>query len=167
MKKIDLLIKIANGEEPKIKYNNIILKYNKKEKRFIDKNKLNSLYEIDFSELNDEVEVIDNEELHANNIEFNIYNDKRDCVITLDENDLGIDKLHLDNCYFYKKDNKWYVEKFNFKPINIEEDKGIEKLPVLTYSDLIDMNEDERIEFDKENRNKINEIINYLMENKQ
>lgn len=49
----------------------------------------------------------------------------------------------------------------------VEEDKKIEKLKLLVYSDLIDMNEDERIEVDKENRNKINEIIDYLMENKQ
>ena len=52
MKIIDILNKIANGEEPKIKYDNVILKYNKNEKRFIDKDRLNSLYEIDFSELN-------------------------------------------------------------------------------------------------------------------
>ena len=59
MKIIDLLNKIANGEEPKIKYDNVILKYNKNEKRFIDKDRLNLLYEIDFSELNDEVEIIE------------------------------------------------------------------------------------------------------------
>ena len=61
MKKIDILNKIANGEEPKIKYDNIILKYNKKEERFIDKDGLNSLYEFDFSELNDEIEIIEEE----------------------------------------------------------------------------------------------------------
>jgi hypothetical protein len=59
MKIIDLLNKIANGEEPKIKYDNVILKYNKNEKRFTDKDKFNVLYEIDFSELNDEVEIIE------------------------------------------------------------------------------------------------------------
>ena len=59
MKIIDLLNKIANGEEPKIKYDNHILKYNKNEEKFIDKDGLNSLYEIDFSELNDEVEIIE------------------------------------------------------------------------------------------------------------
>lgn len=59
MKVIDLLNKIANGEEPKIKYDNHILKYNKNEEKFIDKDGLNSLYEIDFSELNDEVEIIE------------------------------------------------------------------------------------------------------------
>lgn len=58
---IQLLNKIAKGEEPKIKYNNFILKYNKNEKRFIDKDRLNSLYEIDFSELNDEVEILEEE----------------------------------------------------------------------------------------------------------
>ena len=59
IKIIDLLNKIANGEEPKIKYDNHILKYNKNEEKFIDKDGLNSLYEIDFSELNDEVEIIE------------------------------------------------------------------------------------------------------------
>lgn len=59
MKIIDLLNKIANDEEPKIKYDNFVLKYNKNEKRFIDKNRFNSLYEFDFSELNDEVEIIE------------------------------------------------------------------------------------------------------------
>ena len=59
MKIIDLLNKIANGEEPKIKYDNHILKYNKNEEKFIDKDGLNSLYEIDFSELNDEAEILE------------------------------------------------------------------------------------------------------------
>lgn len=67
IKIIDLLNKIANGEEPKIKYDNHILKYNKNEEKFIDKDGLNSLYEIDFSELNDEVEII--EEPKDNSIE--------------------------------------------------------------------------------------------------
>ena len=44
----------------------------------------------------------------------------------------------------------------------VEEDKKIEKLKLLQYSDLIDMNEDERIEVDKENRNKINELIDEI-----
>ena len=64
-------------------------------------------------------------ELHANSVEFNINNDKRDCIITLDENDLGIDKLHLDNCYFYKENGKWYVKKYDFKTIKLEEEKKI------------------------------------------
>ena len=59
MKKIDILNKIANGEEPKIKYDNIILKYNKKEERFIDKDGLNSLYEFDFSECKTVAEAYD------------------------------------------------------------------------------------------------------------
>ena len=84
IKIIDLLNKIANGEEPKIKYDNVILKYNKKEERFIDKDGLNSLYEIDFSKLNDEVEII--EEYKENKLEkiqknFNLYliDSKIDC----------------------------------------------------------------------------------------
>ena len=79
IKLIDLLVKIANGEEPKIKYDNHILKYNKNEEKFIDKDGLNSLYEIDFSELNDEVEIIEEpkkieyeqiEELTCNEYDF-------------------------------------------------------------------------------------------------
>ena len=62
MKIIDLLNKIAKDEEvPKIKYDNYILIYNKDEKRFVDENRLNSFYEIDFFELNDEIEIIEEE----------------------------------------------------------------------------------------------------------
>ena len=111
-------------------------------------------------------------ELHGNNIEFNIYGDKRDCVITLDENDLGIDKLHLDNCYFYKKDNKWYVKKINFQTIDIKKDKKIEKIPNnCEYDDTLTYEEVRKHIIHNFNvlGNKINEIIDKVnsLENKQ
>ena len=60
MKVIELLTKIANGEEALlIKYRDKILHWNKDKDRFEDKDSMNTLYEIDFSELNDEVEVIE------------------------------------------------------------------------------------------------------------
>ena len=60
MKVIELLTKIANGEEvPLIKYKDKILHWNKEKDRFEDKDGMNTLYEMDFSELNDEVEVIE------------------------------------------------------------------------------------------------------------
>ena len=106
--------------------------------------------------LYDEVEILDENELHANSVEFNINNDKRDCIITLDENDLGIDKLHLDNCSFNKENGKWYVKKYDFKTIKLEEEKKIpEKL----------VGEDKGIYIDYSKCNfaeKINEIIDYL-----
>ena len=121
IKIIDLLNKIANGEEPKIKYDNVILKYNKKEERFIDKDGLNSLYEIDFSKLNDEVEII--EEYKENKLEkiqknFNLYliDSKIDCeskdginniinelIRKVDELIDEINNLKKEN--YYKKDS--------------------------------------------------------------
>ena len=60
MKVIELLTKIANGEEALlIKYRDKILHWNKDKDRFEDKDGMNTLYEMDFSELNDEVEVIE------------------------------------------------------------------------------------------------------------
>ena len=106
--------------------------------------------------LNVQVEILEENELHANSVEFNINNDKRDCVITLDENDLGIDKLHLDNCYFYKENDKWYVKKYDFKSFKLEEQKKIpEKLYLSDYKDTTG-------KFDYDVLLTINEIIDYL-----
>ena len=64
MKVIDLLNKIANGEGvPLIKYREKILHWNKEKDRFEDKYGMNTLYEIDFSELNDEIEVIEDKKI--------------------------------------------------------------------------------------------------------
>jgi len=130
-----LLNKIANGEEvpKKIKINNIIYEY----RGYMYCTEKANYQDIEdylfgkwnFNILNTEVEILEEEkELHANDIEFNINNDKRDCIITLDENDLGIDKLHLDNCYFYKENDKWYIKKYDFKNFNLEEKKIPEKI---------------------------------------
>ena len=60
MKVIELLNRIANEEEvPLIKYRDKILHWNKEKDRFEDKDGMNTLYEMDFFELNDEVEVIE------------------------------------------------------------------------------------------------------------
>ena len=60
IKVIDLLSKIANGEEAlSIKYRDKILCWNKEKDRFEDKDGMNTLYEMDFSELNDKVEIIE------------------------------------------------------------------------------------------------------------
>lgn len=60
MKVIDLINMIANGEKvPLIKDKGKILHWNKEKDRFEDKDGMNTLYEMDFSELNDEVEVIE------------------------------------------------------------------------------------------------------------
>ena len=60
MKVIELLTKIANGEEALlIKYRDKILHWNKDKDRFEDKDGMNTLYEMDFSELNEEVEVVE------------------------------------------------------------------------------------------------------------
>lgn len=104
--------------------------------------------------LNDEVEILEEEiGLNANSVEFNINNDKRDCIVTLDENDLGIDKLHLENCYFYKENDKWYVKKYDFKNFNLEEKEIPEKLEILPDNDHYS---------NEVLYGKINEIIDYL-----
>lgn len=60
MRVIDLLNKIANEEEvPVIKYRKKTIHWNKEKARFEDKDGMNTLYEFDFSELLDEIEVIE------------------------------------------------------------------------------------------------------------
>lgn len=64
MKVIDILQRIANGEEALlIKYKDKILHWNKEKDRFEDKDGMNTLYEMDFSELNDEIEVIEDKKI--------------------------------------------------------------------------------------------------------
>jgi hypothetical protein len=175
MKVIDLLNKIANGEEApkKIKYDNTIYEYNE---QYDYKNELQiNYYSVDKGEdffnevycfsLNDEVEIIEEnkKELHANNIEFNIYDDKKEFIITLDENDLGIDKLHLDNCYFYKENDKWYVKHINLKPIAYisQEHKIPEKINIQEMSCRKKWSRDIDV------WEKINEILDYLEVNNE
>lgn len=117
--------------------------------------------------LNEEVELIEEEkELHANEIVFNCDNNKRKCVITLDENDLGIDKLHLDNCCFYKENGKWYVKKYDFKTIKLEEDKKIPEKLDIKYDDIKYIGDsffrEEILMYCNNLQYKINEIIDYL-----
>ena len=122
MKIIDLLNKIANGEEvPLIKYKDKILHWNEEKDRFEDKDSMNTLYEMDFSELNEEVEVI--------------------------KKDKKIEKLENEKqSYSYRKyaDIKNDIDKILYivKGLNLTEEK-IDNL-----------------------NNKINEIIDYIMEDK-
>jgi hypothetical protein len=106
------------------------------------------------------IEILEEEkELHANKIVFNCDNSKRECVINLDENDLGIDKLHIDNCYFYKENDKWYVRKYDFKTFNLEEKKIPEKLN-LDIDELKGKETPRAIDYLIES--KINQVIDYL-----
>ena len=114
------------------------------------------------------IEIIEEEkELHANKIVFNCDNSKRECVINLDENDLGIDKLHIDNCYFYKENDKWYVRKYDFKTFNLEEKKIPEKLIPTSLKGIDDL--DEKIDVAHIDTisaiETINKIIDYLKSN--
>ena len=64
MKVIDILQRIAKGEEALlIKYRDKILHWNKDKDSFEDNYGMNTLYEIDFSELNDEIEVIEDKKI--------------------------------------------------------------------------------------------------------
>lgn len=99
MKGIDLLNKIANGEEvPLIKYRDKILHWNKENDRFEDKDGMNTLYEIDFSELNEKVEIIEDEKkipekldlyeetqniIRENNYKI-VYHDIHKCIVSLE-----------------------------------------------------------------------------------
>ena len=173
MKIIDLLVKIANGEEVPKKINYMGEVYLKTQfddtQRFMIDYLSDESGEYFFdtynisSIINDEVEIIEEEkELHANEIVFNCDNNKRECVITLDENDLGIDKLHMDNCYFYKENGKWYVKKYDFKTIKLEEEK---KIPEKLGDYSLDEKGKYPIEptiYEEILKDKINEIIDYL-----
>lgn len=71
MKIIELLTKIANEEEvPLIKYRDKILHWNKEKDRFEDKDGMNTLYEMDFSELNDEVEKIEDKKIRKIKVDY-------------------------------------------------------------------------------------------------
>lgn len=58
--------------------------------------------------------------------------------------------------------NTIYFCELNDEVYIIEEDKKIEKLSILTFSDLIDMPKEELVDIIKEQRFKINEIINVI-----
>ena len=151
----ELLGMIKDGKMPKkIKYDDDIWKYVEEKENYINSNNASLNWDyVALYCLKESVEILEEEnELHANSVEFNVNNDKKDCIITLDENDLGIDKLHLDNCYFYKENDKWYVKKYDFKTIELEEKKIPKKLP----NNFHYTGEEENI------ANKINEVIDYL-----
>jgi hypothetical protein len=78
---------------------------------------------------------------------------------TFNLNDAGIYKDNENN---YLSDSIYYGFKNLNDRIEIIEDKKIEKLKLLQFSDLIDMPKEELVGVIKEQRFKINEIIDYI-----
>lgn len=80
MKVIDLLNKIANGEEvPIIKYKNNIIKYNKNIKRWDDVKTGGQVYwstAFEFKCLNDEVEIIEDKKIKQITIDDELVDEK-------------------------------------------------------------------------------------------
>ena len=77
------------------------------------------------------------------------------------------DKYYRDGLPFDSFEDDWYISKILNDEIEIiedtsKEDKKIEKLKILQFSDLIDMPKEEIIQVIKEQRFKINEVIDYL-----
>ena len=101
MKVIDLLNKIANGEEvPLIKYRDKISHWNKENDRFEDKDGMNTLYEVDFSELNDEVELIEEDKKIEKINEIEYYHQFGDCWVKdkfyNDQKGILVDEIIID-----------------------------------------------------------------------
>ena len=154
MKVIDILQRIANEEEALlIKYKDKILHWNKEKDRFEDKDGMNTLYEIDFSELNDEIEVIEEQ--------------KEETKTTTRESieALGYACGEIQKCFT----NGW-EKSLKSKSLN-EEDKKIKRLPYYDYKETMsENNRDKFIEKLLEKRDKrlndyhekINEIIDYI-----
>lgn len=152
MKVIDLLNKIANGEEvPKkilYKYDykdfhkEYRLKWNIKYKGYYttnDKTPITHLLADNLWNLNDEVEIIE---------------DKQEPK--------PITKKDLEAIGYAFGEMKKALQNGWDKSLKNEpfkEDKKIEKLSILTFSDLIDMPKEELVDVIKEQRFKINEII--------
>ena len=154
MKVIVILQRIANEEEALlIKYKDKILHWNKEKDRFEDKDGMNTLYEIDFSELNDEIEVIEEQ--------------KEETKTTTRESieALGYACGEIQKCFT----NGW-EKSLKSKSLN-EEDKKIKRLPYYDYKETMsENNRDKFIEKLLEKRDKrlndyhekINEIIDYI-----
>ena len=151
MKVIELLNKIANGEEvpKKIKYKDDIYTH-------VDNNCYvceetyeilsNSIY-AEHNSLNDEVETIE-EDKKDKEIEIYVNGEKVDITDIFEPLKQGE--------YFYKENDKWYVHKLKNVSFVMEKDKKIKRIGKLNQVE------------DKQNlnnymlRDKINEIIDYL-----
>ena len=146
MRVIDLLNKIANGEEvPKcFKVNNHIWEWNVNSYQ-------NELYgefavtglRYDLSNLNDEIEIIEEDEKDEE-IEVYINGEKVDITDIYEPLKQGE--------YFYKENGKWYVHRLENISILLEEDKTIENIKVKS---TFTRNQ-------KKIARKINEIIDFI-----
>lgn len=158
MKIIDLLNRIANGEEvpKKIKIKDEIWTY-VDDIDYKASDDRGYLFEVrtrlSEEDLNEELEVIE-EDKKDKEIEIYVNGEKVDITDIYEPLKQGE--------YFYKENGKWYVHKLKNVSFVIEEDKKIEKLSILTFSDLIDMPKEELVDVIKEQRFKINEIINVI-----
>lgn len=158
MKIIDLLNRIANGEEvpKKIKIKDEIWTY-VDDIDYKASDDRGYLFEVrtrlSEEDLNEELEVIE-EDKKDKEIEIYVNGEKVDITDIYEPLKQGE--------YFYKENGKWYVHKLKNVSFVIEEDKKIEKLSILTFSDLIDMPKEELVDVIKEQRFKINEIIDVI-----
>ena len=166
MKVIDLLNKIANGEEvpKKIKYCGVYyywtgFNYENSEADDV----LFWAYIYSEKHLNDEIEIIE-EDKKDKDKEIEIY-------INGEKIELFDYEPLKQGEYFYKENGKWYVHKLKNVSKIIEEDKKIKKLPYYDYKEITsENNRDKFIEklLEKHDKRlndyheKINEIIDYL-----
>jgi hypothetical protein len=129
MKIIELLNKIANGEEvpKKIKYKNNILYYDDDYTKeypptfnYYDEEGNNGLIEGWLCQyINDEVEIIE-EDKKDEEIELYVNGEKVDITDIYEPLKQGE--------FFYKENGKWYIHKLKNVSFAIEEDKKIEKI---------------------------------------
>ena len=172
MKIIDLLNRIANGEElpKKIKYEGDIWELNTLENTYdngeccLFEDYIDKKYLIT-DVLNDEVEIIEEDKKDKDKdkeIEIYINGEK---IELFDYEPLKQGE------YFYKENGKWYVHKLKNVSKIIEEDKKIKKLPYYDYKEITsENNRDKFIEklLEKHDKRlndyheKIDEIIDYL-----
>jgi hypothetical protein len=152
MKIIDLLNKIANGEEVPKKFiikgscfKDLYYEYNEKYDCYdlIGKNFKYGCYVFGYGELNEEVEIIEE--------------DKKDEEIELYFNGKKVDITDIfeplkQGEYIYKENDKWYAHRLKNVTFEVEEDKKIENIKVKS---TFTRNQ-------KQIARKINEIIDYI-----
>lgn len=151
MKIIDLLNKIAKGEEvpEKIFYSDKIWYWDTRENDYVEDYKRLFNYYLDeclISSLNDEIEIIE-EDKKDEEIELYVNGEKVDITDIYEPLKQGE--------FFYKENGKWYIHKLKNVSFVIEEDKKIEKLLMIDGTDniLLAINQ---------TRRKINEIIDKI-----
>ena len=153
MKVIDLLNKIANGEEvPKqIIYCGVDYYWTNSTYENPEAEEILFWFDVYSEEhLNNEIEIIE-EDRKDEEIEIYINGEKVDITDIYEPLKQGE--------YFYKENGKWYVHKLKNVSKTIEEDKKIEKLTPFEAPFLKDEKPDIRFRLILD---KINEIINHL-----